>query len=145
MVELNGSGVAASGSQHGEFGMIPFKTPDVADKNAGTPARRQGRVTLRTVCVTRGRKANRSPMIGVTGCARGRKCLRRLMQRAVMAREALLVDDLGVIKTQVGLVASGTLLGENRMRGGQASGGVHPAIPANAIPCDRQDGQRRGR
>src|SRR5580704_9824589 len=145
MIELNGSGVAAPGSQHGEFRMIPFKTSDVADKIGGTPARNEGRVTLRAVCVARGRKANRSPMFGVTGCARGSERLRRLMQGAVMAREALLVDDLGLVKTQVGLVAGGTLLGEHRMRGGQGSRGVHAAVAANAVPCDRQDGQRRSR
>jgi len=90
-------------------------------------------MTLRTVRVARGGKPDRSAMIGVAGSARGRELLRCLMQRAVMARDALLVDDLGVVKTQVGQVAGGTLLRENRVRGGQAAGGVHAAVAANAV------------
>ena len=54
MVELNGSQVAALRSQCGEFGMIAFKAADIADKTGRTPARREVRVTLRTVRVARG-------------------------------------------------------------------------------------------
>ena len=102
-------------------------------------------MTLRAVCVARGGQSNRSPMIGMAGSACGRERLRRLMHGAVMAREALLVDDLGLVKTQVGLVAGRTLLGENRVRGGQTSGGIHAAVAANAIPRDPQNGERRRR
>ena len=94
MVELNGSRIAALRSQDGEFGMIAFKTVDVADKAGGTPARREVRVALRAIRVARGGKSNRSPMIGVAGSACGRERLRCVMHGAVMAREALLVDDL---------------------------------------------------
>ena len=118
MVELNGSRVAAPRSQRGEFGMIAFKTADVSDKAGGTPAHREIRVTLRAVRVARRGKSNRSSMIGVAGSARGRERLRCVMQGAVMAREALLVDGLGAVKTQVGHMARGTLLGEDRVRGG---------------------------
>lgn len=116
MVELNGSRVAPLRSHRGELGMIAFKAANVADNAGGTSARREVRVTLRTVRVACGGKSNRSPMIGVAGSARGRERLRGVMQGAVMAREALLVDDLFVVKTQGGQVASGALLGENRVR-----------------------------
>ena len=132
-------------AQHGEFGMIAIKTADVADKTGGTPARREVRVALRAVRVARGGKSNRSPMIGVAGGARRRERLRYVMHRAVMAREALLVDDLCVVKTQVGQMAGRTLLGQNRVRGGQTSGGVHAAVAADAVPRDPQDGERRRR
>ena len=145
MVELNGSWVAALRPQRGEFGMIAFKTADVSDKTGGTPAHREIRVTLRAVRVARRGKSNRSSMIGVAGSARGRERLRYMMDRAVMAREALLVDNLCAVKTKVGRVAGGTLLGENRVRGGQAPRGVHASVAANAIPCDPQDGQRQRR
>jgi hypothetical protein len=56
-------------------------------------------------------------MIGMAGNARGRKRLRCLMQGAVMARDALLVEDLFVVKTQIGCVAGGALLGENCVSG----------------------------
>jgi hypothetical protein len=117
MIELNGSRVAAPRSQCGEFGMIAFKISDVADKTGGVPARREVRVTLRAVCVACGGKSNRSPMIGMAGNARGRKRLRCVMQGAVMARDALLVEDLFVVKTQIGCVAGGALLGENCVSG----------------------------
>ena len=123
--------------------MIAFKTADVADKTSGTPARGEVRMTLRTIRVARGGKPNRSPMIGVAGSARGHERLRCVMQGAVMAREALLVDGFFVVKTQVGQVAGGTLLGENCVRGGQTSRGIHAAVVANAIPRDPQDGERR--
>ena len=97
--------------------MIAFKTVDVTDKIGGTPACREVRVTLRTIRIACGGKPNRSPMIGVAGSARGRERLRCVMHGAVMAREALLIDDFFVIKTQGGHVAGGTLLGENRVRG----------------------------
>jgi hypothetical protein len=100
-------------------------------------------VALRTICIARGGKANRSPMIAVAGSARRREGLHFVMQGAVMAREAFLVDHFFVVKTQVGQVASGALLGENRVRGGQASGGVHAGVAANAIPRDPQEGERR--
>ena len=145
MVELNGSRIAALGSQCGEFGMIAFKTADVSRKTGGTAACREVRVTLRAICVARGGKPNRSPMIGVARSARRRERLRCVMQGAVMARKALLVDDLCVVETQGGQVARGTLLRENRVRGRQASGGVHSAVAANAIPRNPQDGERRRR
>ena len=117
MVELNGSRVAAPRSHRGEFGMIAFKTTDVPDKTGGTPARREVRVTLRAIRIACGGKPNRTSMIGVAGSARGRERLRCVMQGAVMAREALLVDDLCAVKPKVGHVAGGALLGENRVRG----------------------------
>jgi hypothetical protein len=145
MVELNGSRVAALGSQRREFGMIAFKTADVSDNTSRTPARREVRVTLRTICIACGGKPNRSPMIGVAGCARGRERLRFVMQGAVMARETFLIDYFLVVKTQIGQMAGGALPGENRVCGGQASGGVHAAVAANAIPGDPQDGERQCR
>lgn len=145
MVELNGSRVAALRSQHGKFRVVAFKAAYVANKTGGTPARREVRVTLRTIRVARSGKSNRSTMIGVAGSARGRECLRCVMQGPVMAREAFLVVDHFAVKTKVGHVAGGTLLRENRVRGGQASGGVHAAVAANRIPRDPQDGQRRRR
>lgn len=145
MVELNRSRVAAPRPQHDEFGMIAFKTIDVADKTSGASARRKVRVALRAVRVTRRGQPNRSPMIGVAGGARGRELLRRVMQGTVMARDALLVDDFGVVKTQVGEMAGRALLGENGVRGGQISRGVHTAVAANAVPRDPQDGERRCR
>jgi hypothetical protein len=145
MIELNASRIAALGSQRREFGVIIFKASYVADKIGGISARREIRMTLRAICVARGGQANRSPMIGVAGSACRRERLRRVMQGAVMAGEALLVDDLGVVKTQVGQVACGTLPGENRVRGGQVSGGVHAAVVAYAIPRDPQNGERRRR
>src|ERR1700694_4202949 len=125
--------------------MIAFKTADVANKARGTPARREIRVTLRAVRVARGGKSNRSAMIGVAGSARGRERLSYVMQGAVMTRETLLVDDLCVVKTQVGQMAGRALLCENGVRGGQTSGGVHAAVAANAIPRDPHDGERRRR
>ena len=130
MVELNRSRVATLRSQYGEFGMIAFKTADVADKAGGTPARREIRVTLRAVRVARGGKSNRSPMIGVAGSARRRERLRCVMRGTVMACKAFLVDDLCVVKTQVGQMAGRTLLCENGVRGGQTSGGVRAAVAA---------------
>jgi hypothetical protein len=56
-------------------------------------------------------------MIGMAGNARGRERLRCVMQGAVMARDALLVEDLFVVKTQIGCVAGGALLGENCVSG----------------------------
>jgi hypothetical protein len=117
MVQLNGSRIAALGSQCGEFGMVAFKTADVADNIGGTPTRREVRVTLRAIRVARSGKSNRSPMIGVAGSARGYERLRYVMQGAVVAREALLVDYLFVVKTQGGRVAGGALLGEDCVRG----------------------------
>ena len=60
-----------------------------------------------------------------------------------MASQALLIDDLLVVKTEVGKMAGGTLPGEDRVRGGQASGGVHAAVAANGVPRDPQDRERR--
>ena len=57
-------------------------------------------------------------MIGMAGGTRGRERLRFVMHGTVMAIEALLVDDFLVVKTQVGQVAGGALLGKNRMGGG---------------------------
>jgi hypothetical protein len=145
VVEPNGSRVAALGSQHGKFGMIAFKIADVADKTGGTPARRKVRVTPRAIRVACSGKPNRSPVIGVAGSARRRERLRHVMQWAVMAREAFLVDDFCVVKTQVGQMAGRTLPGKNGVRGGQASGGVHTAVAANAVPRDPQNGERRRR
>jgi hypothetical protein len=62
-----------------------------------------------------------------------------------MAREALLVDDFCFVKAQVGQMAGRTLLGEDGVRGGQASGGIHAAVAANAVPRDPQNGERRRR
>ena len=145
MVELNRSRVAAPRSQHSEFGMIALETADIANKAGGTPARREIRVALRAIRVACGGQPNRSAMIGVAGRARRRERLRYVMQGAVMACEALLVDDFGVVKAQVGQMAGGTLLRENRVRGGQPSGGVHAAVAANAVPRDPQDGEHRRR
>ena len=110
----------------------------------GISARREIRVALRAIRVARRGQPNRSSVIGVTGGARGRESLRYVMQGTVMARDALLVDDLGVVGTQVSQMAGRTLLGENGVRGGQASGGVHAAVAANAVPRDPQD-RKRGR
>jgi len=143
MIELNASRITALGSQHSELGVIIFKTSDVAYKIGGISARREIRMTLRAICIARGGQPNRSPMIGVAGSACGRERLRGVVQGAVMARDALLVDDLGVVKTQVGQVAGGTLPRENRVRGGQVSGGVHAAVAAYGVPRDPQNGQRR--
>src|SRR5579863_8876162 len=105
MVELNVSRVAALRSQHGKFRVVAFKAAYVASKTGGTCARREVRVTLRTVRVARSGKSNRSPMIGVAGSARGRERLSGVMQRPVMAREAFLVVDRFAVKTKVGHVA----------------------------------------
>ena len=101
MVELNGSRVAAARSQRGEFGMTLFKAANVSDKTRGTPTRREARMTLRTVRVACGGKPNRSPMVGVAGSARGRESLRYMMDRTVMACEALQVAGLFVEKPMV--------------------------------------------
>ena len=145
MVEQNGSRVGALGSQHCKFGMIAFKTSDITDKTRGTYARHEVRVTLRAVRVARGGQPNRSSMLRVTGSASGHELLRCVMQGAVMAREALLVDDIGVVKTQVGQMAGRALLSKHCVRSGQISGGVYAAVAAYAIPRDPQDGQRRRR
>jgi hypothetical protein len=100
-------------------------------------------MTLRAVCVAGGGQSNRSPVIGVAGGACGRERLGYVMQGAVMARDALLVDDLCIVKTQVGQMAGRTLLCEDGVRGGQASGGVHAAVAADAVPRDPQEGERR--
>jgi hypothetical protein len=125
--------------------MVAFKTVDVADKAGGTPARREVRVALRAVRVARGGQSNRSPMIGVAGSACGRELLRCVMHGAVVAREALLVVDLCFVKTKVGQMAGRTLLGENRVRGGQTSGGIQAAVASDAIPRNPQNGERRRR
>ena len=96
--------------------MIAFKTADVADKTGGVPARLEVRVTMRAVRVACGGKSNRSPMIGMAGNARRRERLRCVMQWAVMARDAFLVEDFFVVKTQVRHMAGGALPGENRVR-----------------------------
>ena len=74
-------------------------------------------MTLRAVRIARGRKPNRSPMIGVAGSARGREHLRRMMHGAVMTYEAFLIADFFVEETHRGGMARGALLGENRVRG----------------------------
>jgi hypothetical protein len=56
-------------------------------------------------------------MIGMAGNARGCERLCCVMQWAVMACGAFLVEDFFAVKTQVGHVADGTLLCENRVRG----------------------------
>src|SRR5579872_7062090 len=115
MIELDGSRIGALGSQRGEFGMIAFKAGDITYKTGGSPARRKVRVTLRAVCIACGGQPNRSAMIGVAGSARGREGLRYVMHGTVMARKALLIDDLCVVKTQVGHMAGGALPRQNRM------------------------------
>jgi hypothetical protein len=118
MVELNGSRVAASGSQHVEFGMIPLEAIDVLHNGGFAASDRQAGMTPRAIRVARGGKPNGSPVVSVAKSTRGSERLISVMQRAVMAREALLVDDFFVGKTQVGQVAGGALLRENCVRGG---------------------------
>ena len=89
---------------------------NIADKIGRISARRQIRVTLRAVRVARGRKSDRSSMIRMAGSACGHECLSGVMQGAVMAGEALLVDDLYVVKTQAGHMTGGALLRENGVR-----------------------------
>src|SRR5579863_1381276 len=84
-------------------------------------------------------------MIGVAGSARGSEGLRCVMNRPVMAREALLIAYFFVEKSHRGRMASGALLGENRVRGRQGPGGIYSAVLANSIPRDPQDGERQGR
>jgi hypothetical protein len=116
MVKLNRTWIALLRSQHSKLGVVRFKISNIVDKTGGTPARREVRVTLRTVRIARGRKSNRPSMIGVAGSARGRECLRYVMQRTVMAGQALLVTYLFVEKTHCSRVADGTPLCENRVR-----------------------------
>jgi len=65
MVELNGSRVAASGSQHVEFGMIPLEAIDVLHNGWFAASDRQVRMTPRAIRVARGGKPNGSPVVSV--------------------------------------------------------------------------------
>src|SRR5271165_3038774 len=123
--------------------MIALKAPDVFYEPGGTSARFQVRMALCAIGVASGGKANGSPMIAVAGSAGGRECFRCVMQGAVMAGQAFLVDHFLIVKTQCGNMAGGALPGENRVRGGQISSGVHAAVTANPEPCHAQDGQHR--
>jgi len=139
VVQFYCSGVAAI-PQRGKFWVIVFKAADVFYETGGTHRRVEVRVALRAIRVACVRKSNRSAMIGVAGSASGHERARRMMRRAVMAREAFQVDDLSVIKTQGGQMAGGTLPGENRMRGRQVSGGVHSTVAANPEPGNAREG-----
>ncbi len=144
MIELDVSRVAAPGSQHIEFRMFALKASDIFYESSGAPACREICMAPSAIVIAGVGQTDRSAMIGVAGSACGRESLRDVMHGAVMAREALLIDDFGVIKTQVGDVASGTLLRQNGVRARQASRGVHAAVAARGIPRDAQDRDRGG-
>jgi hypothetical protein len=99
--------------------MIALKATDIFyETGGGVSADLQIRMTLRAIRVASCRKPNRSSMIGVAGSAGGRERLGCVVQRAVMACQAFLVDHLFVVKTQCGDMAGGTLFGKDRMRCG---------------------------
>jgi hypothetical protein len=143
VIQLNGTRVSASRAEHGKFRMVALETCDVACDAHRSSARGQIRMTLCARGVARSRQTDRTAMIRVAGSAGGSKNLRGVMNRPVMAGEALLIRDLLAEKTGMRDMAGSALLGQHSVCRGETPRRINAMVSANSVPCKPEHRQNR--
>jgi hypothetical protein len=146
VIELDRTGIRESRTKCCKFRMSGFEVRDAGGEIRHRMIRAEVGVTLRAVCIRRGRELHASPMLDVARRASGRENLIRMVNGPVVASEARSIVRLCTEKSGAHDVARAAILGEHGVRGRHGAGAVELVVVRYAVthePKQRRDRQKR--